>query len=258
MTPLVDIHCHLLAGLDDGPQSFDEAIAMCRIAWEEGVRSVAATAHMSECWPDVTGSLIRESTRQLSARLREIQLPLSVYPSAEIIVRPDLDAAWLRGELLGVSGRSAYVLIEFPPGAFFDLRDVIRRLRQVGLRPILAHPERTTGLLRDEGAVAALIREGCLLQASSESLTGPPLSETTQVLKRWTREGLVHFVGSDGHGSEHRVPRMAAAYEQVAHWAGRAVADRVCSLHGLAVLEGRALRVATPQPAKRPWYAFFR
>lgn len=257
MTPLVDIHCHLLAGLDDGPQSVDEALAMCQIAWAEGIRCVAATAHMSEDWPDVTGALIRVATRQLAARLREVQLPLSVYPSAEVIVRPDLDAAWLRGELLGVAGQRTYLLIEFPPGAFFDLRDTIRRLRQVGIRPILAHPERTIGLLRDSGAVAALIQEGCLLQVSSESLTGPPLDETTQVLKNWTRKGFVHFVGSDGHGSDHRVPRMAAAYEQVAHWAGRVVADRICSLHGLAVLEGRALRVATPQPAKRPWYAFF-
>jgi protein-tyrosine phosphatase len=258
MTPLVDLHCHLLASLDDGPASMDDAIAMCRIAWNEGIRLVAATAHMGQQWPAVTAARIRADTRRLASELSRIGLPLSVHPSAEIALRPDLDDAWNRGELLSVADREAYLLIELPAGVLLDLRDVVRRLLACGVRPILAHPERHPELLHDPGAIEALIHRGCLVQVSSESIASPADAKEARALKRWVRRGIIHLIGSDGHSPQARPPRMSAAYRQIGAWAGRAVADRICSLHGLAVLEGRPLRLPPPKPLRRKWFSLFR
>lgn len=256
--PLVDIHCHVLAGLDDGPGDWDEALAMCRIAWDDGTRAIAATAHLGEDWPAVNGQRIRAATAELAARLRAIEMPLTIYPSAEIMVRPDLDAAWQRGELFSVADRSAYLLIELPHGLYLDLRHTVSRLRACQVRPILAHPERQEELLYDPGVIEALIERGCLVQVNADSIAAPVRSRMAQTLKRWVQRGVVHLIGSDGHSPEHRAPLMAAAYDRIAAWAGNSTADRLCSLHGLAVLEGRELRPKNPEPARRKWFSFLR
>lgn len=258
MIPLVDTHCHLLAGLDDGPRTVDEAVEMCRIAWEGGIRIVAATAHLGERWPDVTPSRIRTATRQLASRLKEIDLPLTVHPCAEVAVRPDLQAAWEQGELLSVSDRGAYLLLELPASSFVDLRHTICHFTKLGVRPILAHPERHPELLYDTGVAQQLIELGCLVQVSSDGVTDPPRREDSRMLKRWVRQGMIHLVGSDGHSPRSRQPRMAEAYRQIARWAGTGAANRICITNGLAVLQGLPLRAPKPGPPKKGWFGRFR
>jgi protein-tyrosine phosphatase len=256
MTPLVDLHCHLLAGVDDGPRTLDEAIAMCRIAWEQGTRVIAATAHINQQWPDSTPENIVAKTRQLAGRLREIRLPINVHPSAEVAVRPGLDSAWSRGELLGVAGRDSYVLIEMPWGVFVDIRDTITRLRARGVRAILAHPERHDELLHEPGAIETLIELGALVQVTSGGIAEPPDARFGAAIRRWVERGVIHLVGSDGHSIDRRPPEIASAYHRIAAWSGRESADRLCSLNGLAVIEGRPLRLPAPRPLGKRWSSF--
>ncbi|OHB71776.1 MAG: hypothetical protein A2V70_04475 [Planctomycetes bacterium RBG_13_63_9] len=257
MIPLVDTHCHLLAGLDDGPRTAADALEMCRMAWEQGTRAVAATAHLAEQWPDVTPERIRAATRRLASQLDEFGLPLAVYSSAEVMVRPDLEHAWQQDELLSVADRRTYLLIELPPGLFLDLRDMVRGLRELGIRPILAHPERHPELLGDAAMIEELVHLGCLVQISSDSIAENAGWEQTHVLKRWVRRGIVHLVGSDGHSPTDRPPSMAEAYWRIAQWAGPAAADRICSTNGIAVLEGLPLEVPKPPPRRRRWFFRF-
>src|SRR5581483_6286232 len=128
MLPLADLHCHLLAGLDDGPRAEDDALAMCRLAYAEGTRLVAATAHQNERWPAVTPAVIRRATERLAGSLRAAGVPLTVFPCAEVMVRPDIEEAWRRGDLLSVADRGQYLLVEMPDGLFVDLRETVRRL----------------------------------------------------------------------------------------------------------------------------------
>jgi protein-tyrosine phosphatase len=253
MIPLVDIHVHLLAGLDDGPRTPEDALAMCRIAAEEGVQMAAATAHQNEHWPAVTPDRIREAARGLSLALREGGLPLTVFPCAEVMADPDTPEAWRDGKLLSVADRGQYLLLEMPHGTFVDLRATVERLRRGGVRPILAHPERCREFLEEPERLEELIRAGCLVQVSSGSVTEPPGPKGEKTLKGWFRRGIVHVMGSDGHSPRRRRPRMAAAYARIHQWAGRAVADRVCSTNGMAVLQGLPLRVPEPAPRKVGW-----
>jgi protein-tyrosine phosphatase len=251
MLPLVDVHCHLLAGLDDGPRTPDDALEMCRIAYAEGTRMAAALAHQNERWNAVTPDVIRAAAGRLSAALREAGVALAVFPCAEVTASPDLESLWADGRLMSVADRGAYLLVEMPHRLFVDLRPAAQALRRRGVRVILAHPERHPELLHEPGAIESLIREGCLVQVSAESVTDPASAADRRALKSWVRRGCVHLIGSDGHSPRKRRPLLAAACRQIGAWAGAGVADRVCSTNGAAVLSGVRLRPPEPEPERR-------
>jgi protein-tyrosine phosphatase len=255
MIPFVDMHCHLLAGVDDGPRTQEEALEMCRLARAEGVQLSAALAHQNERWQAVTPALIRERAQALTDALRQANVPVCVFPCAEVTARPDLEAAWARGELLSVADRGKYLLVEMPHGLFVDLRHTAAGLRAAGVSLILAHPERQPELLHDPGRIEELILSGCLVQVSSGSVTEPASGEDGRALRDWFRRGVVHLMGSDAHSPRRRRPRMADAYRQVVRWAGVAAADRVFSTNGTAVVHGLPLRVPPPLPRRREWFA---
>jgi protein-tyrosine phosphatase len=144
-----------------------------------------------------------------------------------------------------------------PHGLFVDLRPAARALGRRGVRLVLAHPERQPELLHEPGAIEALIRAGCLVQVSSGSVTDPAGAADRRALRGWFRRGCVHLLGSDGHSPRGRRPLLAAAYRQIAAWAGAAVADRVCGTNGAAVLAGRSPWVPEPQPERR-WLSWLR
>jgi protein-tyrosine phosphatase len=258
MIPLVDMHCHLLAGLDDGPRSEEDAVAMCRMAYGEGVRLVAATAHQNEQWDSVTPDRIRQAVQQLAHRLREAGILLLIVPCAEIMVHPGIESSWSNGTLLSVADRRQYFLLEMPHDLCVDLRALVLRLRQAGIRPILAHPERHEELLHEAGRIEQLIHAGCLVQVSSASVTEPPSTRDRRALKSWFQRGIVHLLGSDGHSLVRRPPRMAGAYHQIERWAGVLVADRIGSTNGMAVLQGLPLRIPQPEPKRTAWSLGFR
>jgi protein-tyrosine phosphatase len=253
MEDFVDLHCHLLAGLDDGPRTADDAMAMCRIAAGEGVRQVAALAHQNERWA-IPPEVIRAAVEALRGRLAAEGLPLEVFATAEVTASPQMEEDWLAGRLLSVADRRQHLLVEMPHGLFVDLRPTARRLARHGIRLILAHPERHPELLHDPGVLEELLAVGCLVQVSAGSITDPASPRADQkALRSWFRRGCVHFLGSDGHSPRRRPPRMAEACRTVLGWVGAEAARRICSGNGLRVLRGEPLVVAAPRPQRRWW-----
>jgi protein-tyrosine phosphatase len=251
MIPLVDMHCHLLAGLDDGPGTEDEALDMCRIACNEGVGSASATAHQNEHWCSVTPERIRQAAHRLSQRLHDVRIPFTVFPCAEVMVQPEVVSLWQRGDLLSVADHGQYLLVEMPHGLCVDLRGAAKELRESGVRLLLAHPERHDELLHDSGRIEQLIQAGCLVQVSSSSITEPANGRDERALKSWFMRGVVHCLGSDGHSPSRRPPHMANAYRKISRWIGVAAADRIGSTNGMAISQGLPLRVPAPQPPRQ-------
>jgi len=251
--PLVDLHCHLLAGLDDGPRDREAALAMCRLACEQGTRMVAATAHQNPRYPENSPERIRSATRELAESLRAENLPLQVFPSAEVMAQPDLLDSFEAGELLGVGGQPGYLLVEMPDGACVDIGYLVERLSSQGVRPILAHPERHEEVLHTPGVIEELIASGCLVQVSSASITHPRSLAERRALRGWLRRGIVHLIGSDGHSVRRRPPLLAAAYAEIVRCVGTSAADRICSTNGMAVLQGLPIRTSAPKPLRRSW-----
>lgn len=252
MTALADLHVHLLAALDDGPRTWDDALAMCRVAVEEGVRHTVALAHQSERW-QVTPDQIRAAVAELKARLAQERLPLEVFPGAEVMAAPDLAEAWDAGRLLSIGDHRKYLLVEMPHRLFVDLRPTVRQFAARGVRVILAHPEQHPELLHEPGRLEELIGLGCLVQVSCGNVTGPKTPADEAALKGWFRRGCVHLLGSDGHSPRKRRPLMAAAAARVREWVGEGAAARVCGLNGAAVLRGEVLNPAPPRPERRWW-----
>jgi protein-tyrosine phosphatase len=243
--------------LDDGPRTDADALAMCRIAFAEGVRLICATAHQNPTWSAVTPDVIRVATRELGYALREAGLGLTVFPCAEVMVHPDIDDDWKAGRILSVADRGKYLLMELPHGLFVDLRHTVVRLMELGVRPILAHPERQPELLHEPDQIERLIRAGCLVQVSTKSITDPANREDERSLRDWFKRDIVHLIGSDGHSPRRRQPRSAEAFWRVVGWVGQSAAGRVFSANGTAVLQGLPLRIPEPAARRRHWFSLW-
>ena len=254
MIPLVDTHVHLFAGLDDGPATADEAVAMCRMLVAEGTRYAAALAHQNKTYPNNTSDALRTSCGALVEVLKAEKIPLTVYPTAEVMAAADLVESWTTGRLLSVADRNAFLLVEQPHGFFLDLRPVARALRPHKMRIIVAHAERYQELLYDTAHVEELIRLGCLIQVTSAGLARPGSGAAEAALKDWVRRGMVHLLGSDGHGLDRRPPRLRDGHRIIARWTDEQTADRIGGIWGSAVLQGRPVNPPMPKPKERSWF----
>jgi protein-tyrosine phosphatase len=249
------MHCHLLAGLDDGPRTQEAALEMCALAYADGVRLMAATAHQNPRWKGVTPERIRQATATLKSALSGRGSAMALFPCAEVMAQPETVEDWHSRKLLSVADNGRFMLLEMPRGVFVDLLPTVRRLRQAGIRTILAHPEREVPFLHDAGVIEELIAAGALVQVSSASITDPRDAADCKALRSWFRRGIVHFLGSDGHSPTRRPPHLAAAFQRVTEWIGPAQADRIGSSNGLAVAHGLPLRIA--RPLARPMAAWW-
>ncbi len=254
--PLVDIHVHLLAGLDDGPKTPESALEMCQMMVDEGIRHTVAGAHQNHDYPNNTPDVIRAATVRLAEGIKALGLPLTVYPCAEVMVSPETLDQHSRGELMTVADTGKYILLEMPHGMCVEVQWLVEELVDRGVRPILGHAERSPELLHEPGAIERLIGAGCLVQTSSKSITHPKTREDAAALKSWFRRRIVHVLGTDGHSVRRRPPVMADAYRQVEKWVGPEEAERIGSKNGLAILAGKRITVPAPEPESRSWFSW--
>ncbi|MFO0814635.1 MAG: CpsB/CapC family capsule biosynthesis tyrosine phosphatase [Gemmatales bacterium] len=246
MIPIVDMHCHLLAGLDDGPREMAEAIEMCTMLAEQGVGAVHALAHQNEHYPQVTREVVAQAGMLLKDEVRNKRLPVAIFPGSEVMVHPTTLES-VDKKLYCTIGSNPFMLIELPHGIFIDLRDTVAGLMERGIRPILAHPEQSQELLFSEHMAEDLIRLGCLFQLSTGNVTMARDRRHAQAIKNWVQRGFVHVIGSDGHSSTRRPPLLAEAAKIIMQWIPGLAANKLCGMNGMAILQGLPLRIEPPQ-----------
>jgi protein-tyrosine phosphatase len=255
MTPLVDVHCHLLAGLDDGPRSDEDALEMCRIAYAAGTRIIDAGAHQNHEYPDNNADRLRAAALALAQRLKQEKIGLTTYACGEVMVSPEMAELWQQGVLLSVADKRQFLLVEYPHAGWVDLTEMVQRFRAFDVRFILAHPERCPELLYHDERSHELLRAGCLIQVSAGSITRPRDRGEEKALKHWLQDGFVHLLGSDGHDPKKRRPVMQDAYQQMVNWIGAPAADRIASVNGMAVSQGTRLNPPLPQRKAASWFS---
>ena len=254
MIPLADTHVHLLAGLDDGPLTSDVALAMCRMLVNEGVQHATALAHQNECYPDNTAERLRVAATQLSADLAGSGIPLSVYPTGEVMLSHTTFDDWKSGKLLTVGDHGKWLLVEMPHGVCLNILPLAEAFRPYGVRLIIAHAERYRDILFDPAVTAEWIAAGCLIQVTASAIAEPWNTEIEKALKHWAVGGFIHMLGSDGHGIDRRRPEMASGYEQLEKWIGRSAAEKIGRDWGLAIFEGKEVDIPPPRPPSRSWF----
>ncbi len=206
---MIDLHCHVLPGIDDGPRTLEDSVALARAARTAGITTLVATSHVSREYPN-TARLIADGVRDVNAALRRAGVDVDVVAGAEVALPwgTDLDPAELRALRLG---DGPWLLVECPlsPGAG-DIAPLLHALQAAGHRIVLAHPERSPAMQRDLARVRALVDAGMLCSVTAGSLVGFFGRQAQAVGLRLVEEGLVHNITSDAHDAVHRAPGLRA------------------------------------------------
>lgn len=209
---MIDLHCHILPGVDDGAPDLDASLAMARHAEGAGIATIAATPHIREDFALELSSLA-ERVAELNSRLEAAGIAVRVVQGGELAISkaPDLDD----GELAAIRlGDGPYVLVESPYADVGDmLESTLFELQVRDVQPLLAHPERSPCFLGDIGRVEALVERGIMCSVTAASMAGAFGS----TVKAFTRElfaaGLVHDVASDAHDDRRRAPDLRPGFE---------------------------------------------
>jgi protein-tyrosine phosphatase len=242
----VDIHCHVLPGMDDGAKDWDESLAMARLAVEDGASTVIATPHQLGNFGHIAGDDIRLRTAELQERLSAANVKLTVLPGADVRIQDDMLDRLVRGDVLTLGDHQRHVLLELPHELYLPLEPVLDRLARHNVVGILSHPERNDGILRQPQVLAPLVEAGCLLQVTAGSLCGTFGAACQQLAERLLADGLVHFVATDGHGARVRRPLIRRAFERVADLTELQTAEDLCCHNPGLVAAGQ-----TVQPGRR-------
>jgi protein-tyrosine phosphatase len=242
---LIDLHCHLLAGLDDGPQDPVESVAMARISHSEGITTIACTPHILPGVYDNAGPAIRGSINILQRTLHEAGIPITLVVGADVHIAPNVLPQLRSGQALSLND-TRYVLIE-PPHHILppNIEDAFFNLTTGGYTPILTHPERMTWIERNYGIVQRLANAGVLMQLTAAALTGKFGRRARYWSERMLDDGLFHIMATDAHDAVRRPPLMRAAFEAACKRVGEAEATQLVLHRPQAILENR--RVAARQ-----------
>ncbi len=253
--PFVDIHCHLLPGIDDGSQSWEQSLAMAEMAAADGMGTIVATPHQLGSYGHNHGKQIRARTAELQAQLDQHQIGLQVLPGADVRIEEGMVEKLRGGEVLTLADRGRHVLLELPHELFFPMDDVLAQLRRAEMTGILSHPERNQGLLKQPRIVESLVNHGCLMQVTCGSLMGT-FGPASQQMAEWMLErGFVHFLATDAHGPNARRPLMCRAFERASRLVGNEVATDLCCRNPAAVVAGQEVEVLRYRPKPRGFLA---
>jgi protein-tyrosine phosphatase len=259
---VIDLHCHILPGLDDGAADLAVSMAMARIAVADGISTVVCTPHILPTVYDNIGSDIRAAVCGLQAALAAEEIPLRVLPGADVHIATDLVEGLRRGRVLSVAD-SRYILLE-PPHHLYSpaLWDCVFSLMTAGYVPILTHPERLAWIGQYYDKIQELARVGMRIQITGGALVGKFGRRALHWSQRMLDDGLVDVVATDAHDTLGRAPRMRDAVQVIVERLGDEEARKLVLARPRAILDNAeppALLARTPHrmrhssPKKRRW-----
>ena len=235
---MVDIHCHILPGIDDGSKSWEMTAEMCRIAAQDGITHIVATPHSNDVYEynrerftDMLGQLHDSADGKLTFSLG-CDFHFSYDNIQDALTNPRRYTI----------GDSQYLLIEFsdygiPPSVKQDVFAIC----SCGMVPIITHPERNQPLLKHPETVLKLVEQGCLVQVTANAVTGSWGPKSRKMAEWLLKHEAVHVIASDAHDPVHRRPMMSEARDAVAEIAGAEVAETLVTHNPAAIVEGKSL-----------------
>ena len=228
---MIDIHCHLLPGIDDGPQTIEEALLLAQALVADGVEHVVCTPHVFPGrFPNLNAS-IQDDFDKFVPQLRSAGIDLSLSWAGEVRLTPEILALNQKGlvPLLGESASGKTVmLLEMPDGQVpVGTEQFIERLQRLNIKAVIAHPERNRGVMDNVERIRDLVSMGCYMQLTAGSLTGHFGERAQRTAQAMMDAGWVHAVASDAHNVGARRPRMTEARDWLHRHYGAAVARQL-------------------------------
>ena len=241
MNQFVDIHCHILPGVDDGSQTPEETKAMLQKAWDEGIQIMVATPHYHKQRGKNDIELIKKQLLLTRKLAKEVHPKMQICLGMEIYDGEDVPELLKEGRVVSIR-KSRYILVEFSPGDEFQyILNAVRKLQMSGHTVIIAHIERYNCLRKDISNVEYLREMGAYLQVNTGSITGSYGRSVKKFLREVLKAHLVQLVGTDAHGSERRTPKMQEAYKEVVKRCGEEYADQIFGQNAKKVLRNEEI-----------------
>lgn len=240
---MIDLHTHILPGLDDGANSLDVAVEMAKIAAEDGITVMVATPHLFRnnfVYDDL--SIIKKQTKKLGGLLKENGIALEILSGAEVHISHNLiDEIRKHRKNLVLNG-SAYMFVEFPSDHVFSgVKKLFFELMSEGIVPVIAHPERNTVFVRHPELLYEMIQMGSLAQANRGSFSGLYGRTVQEAVYNFLNLNFIHFIASDCHNASSSAPKLSEAVRIVGEMAGQEKAKALVELNPRAVLEDKEL-----------------
>ena len=253
---LVDIHSHILPGLDDGSRTLEETLAMLKLAADSGTTDIVATPHANSSYAynrQVAEDLVNTVNEAANGIIR-------VHRGCDFHLNFDNLSSALESPAQFTINAGRYLMVELPDLASLPvMRTVLSRLIAVRVVPIITHPERNGPLCSNLPELQSWVRDGCLLQVTAQSFSGRFGGTAQRVAETLMNSGSVHFVASDAHDCHDRPPVLAPAYHHVKQTWGQETADALFYDNPTAVIMDEPIFASAPkQPPKKSRFAFWK
>jgi len=245
---VIDLHCHMLPGIDDGAQDMDAALTMARIAVADGITTSACTPHIYAGLYDNTADSIMLALSEFRRQLVNAEIPLEITYGADTHLAPDL-VEGLRSKRIPSLHGSRYFLLE-PPHHVAPprLEESVFELLAAGYVPVITHPERLSWISDHHEKFCNMARRGAWLQVTAGSLTGDFGSKAQYWAERLLDEGLIHILASDAHSVDHRPPILTKGVQVVEQTLGSQEAELVVITRPQGVLNNLDPSQLAPPP----------
>jgi len=235
---MIDIHTHILPELDDGAESEDDALAMCRMAAEDGIDVMVATPHMFCDVGNPTKKEIAASCDRLRLMLVNAGIEIDLHFAAEVAMLEELSDKIKCGEVPMLDRMSRFVLLEAPRtgNCSRELSEMVFQLQLNDITPVVAHPECTESFYYDPDLAERVVRQGAFLQVTAGSFLHG--GDRFDVVMDFLKKGLIHVVASDAHDRKFRPPLLSEARRICADIAGVASAENLFCINPARILQG--------------------
>jgi protein-tyrosine phosphatase len=241
---MVDIHHHLLPGLDDGAKDLETSVAMARLAASDGITHIVCSPHANGVYT-FDPRINTEKISDLRARLAVENIPLTLGSGCDFHLSFDnVRQAQIEPARFSINGLG-YLLVEIPDyGVPPQVTETFFELQLAGLTPILTHPERNPTLQKEPERMKDWLRGGVLIQVTADSLTGHKGKQAQRMAMKLLEDRWIHFLATDAHNTTSRPPRMREAHDLVASKFGASYAHALCLTNPLAIFLGKPFEVA--------------
>jgi protein-tyrosine phosphatase len=261
---VIDLHCHVLPGVDDGPETITDALAMCSQMAGDGIGTVVATPHMLTDQYPVSRADILRGVQDLRDELASWDITLDVRPGADVMITSDLPELLRAGRVMTVDDAGKYVLLELPHHVLpSGLDQLLYAVQVLGITPIITHPERQFELQRHPDLLRPLIERGILVQVTASSIEGSFGDTARKCAMSLLKSGMVHLCASDAHSPRGRKPGLSRARKVVESMLSPEESQVIFDLNPARVLAGadiepRETREETAPAAKAGKLLFWR
>ena len=241
MQPSIDIHCHILPGVDDGSPDMETSLEMLRIAEKDGISHMILTPHHKPMHHNVSPGHNVAYRKELQEKARQQGIGVKLFSGNEIYYSDETKDQLERGEICSLAG-SDYVLVEFhPTNPYKAIHNAMYQVQAAGFIPIVAHVERYSDILSHSSYVEELVEMGCYIQVNANSILGKYGLGVAHFTKKLLKQELVHFVATDAHDTGRRSPKLSECRGYVEKKYGRDYADKLFMVNPANVIRNELI-----------------